>query len=117
MKTKLTKKASDASSTQSRSSSKSISSSISEKARSLKKAVAKGAKALARPLKKVKQSFVSRSSRLRPADTVDLTRSSTDSLTTDDKSTAGAFDLDPDPSADLGMFLSIDFCKYYLIIQ
>ncbi|KAG2359564.1 hypothetical protein BDR07DRAFT_1488099 [Suillus spraguei] len=101
MKTKLAKKASDISSTQSRLSSKSISSSIADKAKSLKNAVAKGAKALGHPLKKVKQSFASRSARLKPTDTVDLTRSSTDLLASDnDKAAAGA--SDPDPAADLG---------------
>jgi len=112
MKIKLTKKVSDASSTQSHSS---ISSSISEKARSIKKAVAKGAKALARPLKKVKKSFSSQSVRSRPTDTVDLTRSSTNSLDSDDdEATAGAFDPNPDPAANLGVFLSIDSCKYLI---
>ncbi|KAG1717951.1 uncharacterized protein EDB91DRAFT_1259053 [Suillus paluster] len=80
MKTKLAKKASDALSTQSHSSSKSISSSISNKAKSLKKAIAKGAKALTCPLKKVKQSFVSRDN---------------------DKAMAGASNPDPDSAADL----------------
>jgi hypothetical protein len=60
------------------------------------------------------KSFSSQSVQSRPTDTVDLTRSSTNSLDSDDEAMAGAFDPNPDPAANLGVFLSIDSCKYLI---